>query len=551
MKHLLAVVRWGIALCAALLLLGLPWGPRVVDEPSRWVVEGAFLVLLAGLVPRRSRRWTWLLALVWLFLLLFEGAMFGSRTATQEDMVLYDGFQLLWHLGVLSLDLNGWSWSLWALAGVLTGVVFALGVGRVAFSVLLDRSRVPAVLVGVLGLGTAVYMEPFSSSWLFGRRAVASVELLQRIQTFQRSDLHEPHVAVELTNKPDVRIYIIESYGMTAFERAPMAQRWRERIRLRATTLRNAGWRLAVTRSAAPTAGGRSWICDAAVLTGRQLRYQAEYQTITQAADELQHLPSWFARQGYRTILSRPSDRARPGVALQNRFRFEQTVFFDDLDYRGNPIGWGRIPDQYTVGWLHANRFADRSDPQFSFVHLATAHFPWTGTPPYREDWRDYNTRSERFIPRKGRHLDKNLWQLARSFRRGLDKEPSTGPGRGFSRHESFVYLETVDHGLKSIIDELVKIPADRPTLVVIMGDHQPVHLGRRGRMDVPVHFAANDPRLLDQLKRDGVIAHWQPGRTGRIDGIVHASLYSRIIRALADYDGSELPPLLPEGIPL
>jgi hypothetical protein len=523
-------------------LVVLPVVPRVLDEAAAWPVEPALLIVAVALLPRRRGVFGTVAAL-WTFLLVYEIAMWGSRMATGEDMVLYDAFQLVRHLVILLMDLYGLAPAIAATVGVVvvTGCVGLL-VAR-GLRVLHAMPKAYVVGAGGVGLVAALAFGPFSSTVLLAKRTWASVELLQRVQSFSRSDVHAPHEALVLERKPDVRVYVLESYGMASFQHPVIGRPWRDTMADYSTSLTEAGWSLASIRSLAPTAGGRSWICDAAVLTGRQLHYQAEYEAVTREADDLRHLPGWFREHGYRTVLARPSDRARPGVALQNRFGFEQTVFFADLEYRGKPIGWGKVPDQYTVGWLEENRFQDRSRPLFTFAHLATSHIPWREPPPYLDDWRDYQDREVAFEPKRGEHLDKNLWKTAWTFRRGL---AGPKPQRRARPTEAMRYAASVAHGFRAIVDTIRDIPADRPTLVLIMGDHQPAFVAQRGDLDVPLHIASNDPALLQEFLAGGAEPGWTPPELR----VWHASLYSRIVRSLARFDERPLPPLLEEGVP-
>ncbi|MCA9571344.1 MAG: sulfatase-like hydrolase/transferase, partial [Myxococcales bacterium] len=313
-------------------------------------------------------------------------------------------------------------------------------------------------------------------------------------------------------------------------------------VEANARRLEAAGWELASIRSDAPSTGGRSWICDASLLSGRQMHYQAEYAALTSDTDALDALPEWFRANGYETVLSRPSDRERPGVKNANHFHFDRTFFYADLDYRGPPVGWGRIPDQYAIGFLHANVFTGEG-PQMSFTHLATSHYPWKVPPPYRSDWRAWQTEEEVLEPRENRTLANELWWVANQFKRDDSRVD-----RRIDSRQAQVYLATLEHPLRAIVDSMLDTPADRPTLVVILGDHQPPFLAPRNVYDVPMHLAANDPELLEQFLAEGAVPGWIPGETR----IQHATFYSWLIRGLAHYDGqARLPPLLVTGVEL
>lgn len=534
-----AARRWG----AFLVLAVVPLLPRMTDLEPAWAVEPLLLVLVALLVPRKwaeRKVASGVFAVAWMAILLFELGMSGGRFTMNEDPVLYDGVQLLWHLGVLLADLYGQAALVAAMLAFVAAALLCGALAEVAFRQLMGEERRDVGAGWVLGVaGLAAFSTPFSAGALFNDRFVQSVELYDRVATLARSDAHVPFVDLEVDTRPDVRVYVLESYGMTTY-RSAFAKDWPARVDKQRERLDEKGWATAAIRSIAPTHGGRSWICDAAFLSGRQIRYQAEYAALTRDASGLHHLPGWFDDHGWETVLARPSDRARPGVQLQNRFAFDETVFYHDLGYAGRPVGWGRIPDQYTIGWLHENAF-DSEQPQFSFAHLATAHYPWKKQPPYADDWHSWNTEDDLLRERKARSLDTELWWVSRTFRRGGEFIERT-----VSERAQQVYLGSVEHGLKAVVDELVRHPPRRPTLVFILGDHQPPFLGERGRYDVPVHIAASDPKLLEEFLDAGAERGWTPGKAA----VQHASFYSRIIRAIGRFDGVvDLPPVLPQGV--
>lgn len=537
MKNVLQVL-------VALVLAAVPILPRALDEGG-FALDGVVLVILAAVVPRTKSRWlAGLFGGLWALLVLFEVGMYFGRGAMGEEPVLWDGLQLVRHLGVLTADLYGQGVVLTALGAGALALAGAFGLVSLAFSWFLgEQVRGRVLIPALLFCGLAALGSPTSATFRAVDSTVASLDLLRRVGGIRVSGAHDVHMAMRLEKQPDVRIYILESYGMVAY-RGTTARRWEGFVRQHASRMEGSGWSLAAVRSRAPTSGGRSWICDASLLSGRQIRFQAEYEAYTADTDPLDALPEWFATQGYETVLARPVDRKRPGVELQNRFGFERTVFFDDLGYRGPRVGWGFIPDRYTVLWLHDNVFGPAERPQFSFTHLATAHYPWRAKPiPWAETWQDYNEADIDHALGKGSdfNLSQRFWLLARQFRRDPNQRK-----RELDHQAAYHYQTSLEHGLRAIVDELTKIPADRPTLAIILGDHQPPFLAPRGYFGVPVHIAANDPGLVELFLEEGAREGWSPRRAPMMR---HAGLYTRIVRALAAYDGQEPPPDLPDGV--
>ncbi|MCB9693969.1 MAG: hypothetical protein H6736_19350, partial [Alphaproteobacteria bacterium] len=191
------MIRGGLAFVAALVLAGLPAAFRWSDGGA-FAVDGAVLVVLAVLLPRTERRAVpAVLAACWVLLLVFEGGMLGGRSTMGEDPVVYDGIQLLWHLGVVLQDLYG-PWRFWGAVGA--GLLATVALSAAAFFAFRLLVRGPwrvlpggmAVLVGVAGVGVA---GPHVATALAADRIAASVELYARFQGLRHSDAHARHMA--------------------------------------------------------------------------------------------------------------------------------------------------------------------------------------------------------------------------------------------------------------------------------------------------------------------------------------------------------------------
>jgi hypothetical protein len=239
-------------------------------------------------------------------------------------------------------------------------------------------------------------------------------------------------------------------------------------------------------------------------------------------------LPGAFDERGYSTLLVKPADRERPGVALDNSFRFEHTVFADDLDYVGPVIGWGQIPDQYTLGFVHERVIPEIDPPVFGFFHLATSHMPWPGSPKLEPHWEDWNfaagSKRPVFVQRTTEsELAMRLSRFKRRTREATERPPQPGqPGR---------YVDTVLFDLQAIAETHLGGPG-RPTLIVIYGDHQPPIVADGTDADVPIHLVASDPELLQAFLDQGFMAGLRP--TGDDHRVAHEDLFPMLIRGLA-----------------
>ena len=377
----------------------------VAGSPMTGVGVAWDVLLLAGLasvaVARgpTERAPVWLAALLgslWSLSLTYSLALAGSRVATDEQLPLYDLTLLVRPLVVVAADLYGPSVYAAAVAIGLLPLLFTVG------SAWLVRRLLPARRLAVLGVASVLLVGiPGSRALLlaFSTDVWRSYQLAGAFDAEREArphaDLQALKLAADPARQPDVHVYVVESYG-TAVRGLVGGDDWVALLKEMDKRATAAGWHTAAGVSDAPVHGGRSWIADASVLTGLHVATQSDYERATAMADRIPTLPNFFRDRGYTTVLVRPSDRERPGVMLQNRFGFDKTVFFDDLNYTGPAVGWGHIPDQYSIHVAHRDVIDPVDGPTFAFLHLCTSHLPWLYHPTVYDDPLDV-------LDRKGR----------------------------------------------------------------------------------------------------------------------------------------------------
>ncbi len=506
-----------MVLTVALLLLG-PALPFAVAAPTPW--DGVHLVVEAALVVwagSRAHPRVW--GAVWALLVAYSAALAGSRLGTDEALPLYDLALLLRPLVVVGADLYGWPLVVMAAALACVGpVAGAWWAGRALGRV----GSVPLAPIIAAAVVLAVAGGPRSMLFSLGADLAATG---QRAAAFAAERAARPHddLADLRVGDVDVWVYVIESYGEVARD---LPGGWADGVRALDQALVADGWVTASGRSLAPVHGGRSWISDASVWSGLFIASQADFERVSALSHALPTLPSWFAARGHRTLLIKPSDRARPGVQLENRFHFQETVFFDDLGYRGPAVGWGHIPDQFTLHVTHRDHLDGSPRPTFAFFHLATAHLPWLEVPPLLDDPMDWQARDgERAEMLKTREPFHELRLHLRRFRGG-DQEPTIDRSA-----EASNYVGVVLYDLAAIVRQM-GTPGPRRRLVVIYGDHQPAFLARGRSGHVPVHLIAVDRALLKTFFEAG----FRDGMLPPVGGpsVEHRDLFALIARSAA-----------------
>lgn len=497
---------------------------------SLWIASG-------WTVPPRYAIAGWravVLAAPWALLASFEFARVGARRATNEELPMYDAILLSRFLYILARDLYG----VWAKVGLTAAVLSPLllwGLGTVLFgrveAALRDLGpRRSALAIGgaaaLVSLGELHPESRFSTPYF--------VDNASRSYTLWRSTMNELAEAhhefddVVLESKPNIVFYVIESYGAVAMTDPRYTGAWTTELDGMDERLRAAGWSTAGGTCAAPVHGGRSWMADATVMLGLKVAHQTAYEHVMSLVDTLPHLPGFFEHQGYTTVLIHPKDRARPGVELENPFRFRRTVFAADLGYTGRMIGWGEIPDQFTIDRVQEEILDPIEGPWFAFFHLVSSHIPWNEVPPFVSHWTDWQSGA---VAKARRHdrttLSETRMRISR-FKRTLrddDHDEKQVDDRDAQR-----FMGTVLYDLLSIGSQLETGPRE-PTLVVIMGDHQPPMLAEGTGPEVPVHIVASDPALLRAFLATGFEPGLRP-RTLEAD-TTHEELFPLIVRTL------------------
>lgn len=339
-------------------------------------------------------------------------------------------------------------------------------------------------------------------------------------------------------NPPSLYLVMVESYGTALANNAVLGAPYDQFMARVADSLRTAGWHSATALSEAPVFGGLSWLSVATVLLGTPVAHQPSYDVLRAELPRYPHLVRLLREQGYRTATLQPPVRSRPGLQVENPYRFDQTFYLRDLDYQGPDYGWGIVPDQYSLAVAH-ERFVERTtEPFFLFFETVTSHATWDRSPPpFVNDPAVLNRPTEEISP--GSIVAGSLPQRGET----TYSPPGTQAERLF-RHIRYDWRVLVQY---------LRTKAPRNSLVVVVGDHQPYFADGRSPA-TPLHVLSHDPSLVRRFEAYGLRAGLQLRPAA--DTLRHASLYSLIVRVLAAHDRSAqekdtgpLPPFRPEGV--
>ncbi|MFE3492112.1 sulfatase [Streptomyces sp. NPDC059175] len=477
---------------------------------TRIPVEGLFGTALLLVVPPRTRRWAALVAGAGLsvltvlkvldigfysvlnrpFDLVLDWVLFDDATSFLEDSV--------GRAGAIGAEVGA------VLVVVALLVLVTLAVVRV--SRLVERNRAVATQ-GTLILGTvwvacaALGVQTTHTGLPLASRTTADLAL-ERVHHVRAGLRDKGEFAKESSvdafrNTPpdklltglrgkDVIFTFIESYGRSAVQDPAMASQVGEVLANGTERLRAAGFSSRSAFLTSPTYGGGSWLAHSTFNSGLWIKNQQRYRSLT--SSDRMTLTSAFRKTGaWRTV------GIMPGVTRswpEGRFYGLDHVYDSrDLGYQGPKFSWTPVPDQYSLSAFERLEHGKQGrKPMMAEIILASSHNPWAPI-PRMIGWNEVGDGSVYEAIKDEGKDPQEVW-----------KDPDQ------VRDE---YRRAIEYSLNSLITYVEKY-GDENTVLVFLGDHQPVSTVTRGRLgrDVPVAIVARDPAVLDRIADWG----WQDG---------------------------------------
>jgi hypothetical protein len=277
-----------------------------------------------------------------------------------------------------------------------------------------------------------------------------------------------------------VLLFLIESYGYASFESNQQLKQFEPALKRITERAERAGFGIVSNFWDSPTYGAGSQFAQVTLNTG--LRVEDDFQYRLVMSSDAPCIVDFFKRAGYRSLFVMPGTRYEwPAGEF-----YDFDVIYDrwKFDYAGPVIGWGEVPDQYTISFIHRKEVAPAKQPLFVEYALIGSHGPWHSTPAMIERWdrigdgRIYNNvRVQRFPGLS--------WSNLKQAKQGY----------GVAINYDFDVLG-------SYLEQYV----DGDALVIALGDHQPVVAvsGRGHPHSVPVHVFSRNKEYLEIFKRRG-----------------------------------------------
>jgi hypothetical protein len=290
----------------------------------------------------------------------------------------------------------------------------------------------------------------------------------------------------------DIHLLVVESYGHTLFSNPVHRENIRPVYGEMTDRLAESGWFSVSGFLDSPAYGGRSWLADATLLTGRRMVNQRTFDA--HIYDTGRNVPGLMAAAGYHTVYAAPGTRDTP-EDWKAYYGFDEYIIEGDYGWKGPFISFGEMSDQYLLNHV-GRQFKDSGTPVFLTALMVSSHVPFVLIPEYIDDWDRLGDGS--IYRKEGIRQFDNNWLSGSEYPEG--------------------YVFSIDYVLKTIsgyIDRFV----DPNSLVIIVGDHQPrIPISENtATSGVPVHFLSRSPERLESLESLGFSKGFRPADDGTI----------------------------------
>jgi phosphoglycerol transferase MdoB-like AlkP superfamily enzyme len=374
-----------------------------------------------------------------------------------------------------------------------------------------------------------------SLSYKLERNIVASLQLRQDVARFDDAPAKAAYdyVNYSLTNRPDIFLIFVESYGSVLYKRSDFRAAYLELLKELEAQLAGDGWSMASALSESPTWGGGSWLAYTSLLFGLRIDNQPQYLSLFNKyqLDDYPNLGRALQEHGYTFAWVSSISREMDERVWDQYVRFmgaDRWLRYSDLDYAGAHFSWGAAPpDQFVLNYANELLRKESNKPLFFVTITQNSHYPWLEQPPVVEDWRTLKTGGEQG-----------------STKPAVDQEGMEHTERRQN------YLAAIDYQLRMLADFVLR-NGDDDSVFIFIGDHQPPRVSRRSDgFDTPIHIISRDQALVDTFFEYG----FTPGLTvQRMNpSLHHEGFYSLFMRALVEREGNAqlaLPAFLPGGV--
>jgi len=190
-------------------------------------------------------------------------------------------------------------------------------------------------------------------------------------------------------------------------------------------------------------------------------------------------LNNLFRRAGWRSV------GVMPAITMAwpegNYFGYDQLYHAHNSGYEGEAFNWVTMPDQFTLAAFQRNELHKKNRPPvMAEIALISSHAPWTPVPRL-VDWNKVGDGKIFNEQATSGDTPETVWRDPERIR--------------------LQFRLSIEYTLTTLVDYLLTFGNDN-LVVIAFGDHQPAPLvtGDSDNRDVPVHFFARDPKIIDAI---------------------------------------------------
>lgn len=305
----------------------------------------------------------------------------------------------------------------------------------------------------------------------------------------------------------DFSLVFLESYGAMAFEHPRVGPQLAGARAQLAADITASGRIVASAYVRAATFAGASELSHLSLLSGLDLSDPLRHDLLL--TTDRPTLTTLFRRAGYQSFGLYPA--LSWDWAEGRWYGFDRLLDARDLAYRGLPLGYWKVPDQFSLArFEQLFPIEPNTPPRFLFFPTITSHLPFGPVPPVVAD-RARLLGDDPFGPEATE-------QLRTAHVDWLDMLPN--------------YVGMFDYTYRWL-GLWLRQPEPREAVMLFVGDHQPAASvsGEGADWAVPVHVVTRDPALLQRFVDQGFVLGLEPRRP--VLGGMH-DLTAMLLKALA-----------------
>jgi len=315
---------------------------------------------------------------------------------------------------------------------------------------------------------------------------------------------------LRLTTKKNIYFIGVESYGSLIYDDTKFPD-FNKLISGLDKALAKNNWQVKSTYSESPISGGMSWLSYSTLLKGIHIDNESIYSYLFSDETHLTYQPFMQRLQnnGYTTYwLSSIGGYKKMKIPWERTLKFlglNHVIKNDELAYTGKHFGFGPSPpDQYSLHKAHAIIKEKTNNNPFAMFWLTlNSHYPWDSPEHIVDDWQLLNQKQDKYW------IDSNLYTQKK-------------------------YEKAIIYQLQFLTDFILKKGTAQDVFVLI-GDHQPFHVGEINNTNTPLHIISKDKQFIKAFENydfsKGLLLKNNNKNTQ--NNLKHAGIQSLLIKVL------------------